>query len=554
MKNYHIFPFIISFFIFSSTYTQHSILDSAFHYEEIENYSKAAKFYDLYLKNAGNQDSMFVETKLKSAAIQYILNDYKTTFSLLTDAIQISKKIKNEELIFKANVQLANFYIMESKLKQAQKIFDDNRPISTFSPQNVCSYYHRKAFFHNQKNELDSAIYFSNEALEIASQYHLQDAKGTIFNELANIHQKKGDYQKAIEYYDKTCFIYKNKLRYYANAYFNKATIYYLQENYTSAIHHLKINLESIQNTNWSTVKGPIMDYLSKSYFALGDSLNGYKYLALYNEQVLETNNIESNKILNKLQVEYETEQKSKEILEQKAIIDSHKNFRRNILFIFIFLLVLIITSLLFYFNIHKKNKTLSNLLNENEFLMGEANHRIKNNLQLIVSLLAHENEKIENHDMNSLRSITSKIESISTLHQQLYMNEEKDTIELSVYLNNICSNLHSILRAKEINLNINLKAISYDINSSVYIGLLINELIINSIKHAFNNKQIDKVINLILEVNGKNAKLIYQDNGVGISNDTKPHLIHLLCAQLKQKSFIDNRNGFYFEISLNPV
>ncbi|MBW6484359.1 MAG: sensor histidine kinase [Vicingaceae bacterium] len=253
------------------------------------------------------------------------------------------------------------------------------------------------------------------------------------------------------------------------------------------------------------------------------------------------------------METKFKTEQKNAEIINQKNIIIQEKQRQKTFFIAIISLIILLSISLIFYITVKAKNKRLSKLLKENEFFVGEANHRIKNNLQLIVSLVAREKNKKENENHEALTNIVTKIESIATLHQQLYINEEKNKINLKDYLNELCDNLLPLLEAKNIVLKRDFDEVLFSIEKSVYIGLILNELIINSLKHGFSeNANSTKEINIQYKnSNNKKIEFTYSDNGKGLTDKEKPKLIHLLCKQIKAEYTIENKNGFYFKTAI---
>src|SRR5690606_8004909 len=162
-----------------------------------------------------------------------------------------------------------------------------------------------------------------------------------------------------------------------------------------------------------------------------------------------------------------------------------------------------------------EKNKSLTKLLHNNNFLLSELNHRTKNNLQLIVSLAARESKKDANDEITSLANLTSKIESIATLHQQLYLNEQLDSIQLKNYIEEILVNLSEFLNQNKIEVIKEIDSVEIGANESLYMGLLINELVVNSIKHAFPIQE-KKQIELSIKNKNKYLEIRYQDNEIG--------------------------------------
>lgn len=536
-----------------NSFAQNNWLDSAYTYEENQDFNKAEHFYSLYLDATEKIDSLYIEVLLKKARSLRITFKNTDALNTILQAIELSEKINHPELDFKSKVHLVDFYTLTQRIELADEVLSKITPLPNFSPLTNSFYLNRKAAYFNHIGKLDTAIKYSNEALVLAKKNNFINEQATIYNELGNIYEQKKEYNKALTYFDQALELNKNDKINHSNTYLNKAKIYFAQNNYKQAIHHLETNLKNIEHTNWSNLKCAILEYISKAYFLENDSLNGYKYLAEYQKEANNYYLNNQNKTIAELETKFKTEQKNAEIIEQKSIIVQEKQRQKTFFTAIIFLVILLSTIFISYIIVKAKNKRLSKLLKENEFFIGEANHRIKNNLQLIVSLVAREKNKKENENHDALTNIVTKIESIATLHQQLYINEDKSEIDLKNYLNELCDNLLPLLQAKNITLVKKFDDVLFSIEKSVYMGLIINELIINSLKHSFTeNATSTKEINIQSKnSNNKEIELTYSDNGKGLSNKEKPKLIHLLCRQIKTDYIIENKNGFYFKTKI---
>jgi len=475
--------------------------------------------------------------------------DRTSAFLAMTKAQQASELLNNDSLFFKTTIEVANFFILKNEVFKAKRQFDKIEPGPKYSSADNCRYFHRLAFYYNHRGSLDTARDVSLTALNIATENKINGVQNTIFNELGNIYEKKRYWDSSLYYYDKSVMLFDTNSVDYANAYFNKARTYYQFKSFDSAIYHLSFIYERIRDTDWYQIKAPVLNYLSLSYGELGDSLKRYKYDALGKAESIESMNQMSNSQLLKLETEYETKEKEAALGQQKIELESGEKERTNLFYLICGLGVVLILIFYFFIAIRRKNKRLNKLLEENEFLVGEANHRIKNNLQIIVSLVAREIYKEDNEEIDALRNIGSKIESIATLHQQLYINEEKSEINLNDYMESLVESLEPIYAAKGIELEMKVqKSLDYNVTKSMYIGLLFNELVINSIKHAFEGKPDSKQIKLSVTREGEKILFEYSDNGIGLAKESKPKLIDMLCRQIKSKYEIQNSDGFNFK------
>lgn len=153
--------------------------------------------------------------------------------------------------------------------------------------------------------------------------------------------------------------------------------------------------------------------------------------------------------------------------------------------------------------------------LEEKDVLLKEIHHRVKNNLQIISSLLKLQSRYIsDSRTINTLNESNNRIRSIATLHEQLYRSKDLTKIDIAAYIDNMKNHLlrsYGIVDGS-ISVNINAESIYLDINTAIPCGLIINELVSNAIKHGFPD--------------GKNGNVeidFYKDNGsylLRVSND----------------------------------
>lgn len=252
---------------------------------------------------------------------------------------------------------------------------------------------------------------------------------------------------------------------------------------------------------------------------------------------------------------------KKYEILENKYIIqnkdkeiaNSKKNF---ILIVGILVLAVIGIAVLFIYNrkIKIKNIELDHLHKEIRFLVSETNHRVNNNLQLI-SLLISDTLRKNNSEENrkDFIKLSSKVDAIAVLHRHLYNNKnETKNVNLKDYLLEIKNNFDEITKDEKIEIYLDVESLQFDSEKAMYLGLLVTELMINSLKHAFINTQIKK-IHLIVGQTSDVLTFVYYDNGERAKGkNINPLLVEQLCMQLNYNYQINTDDGFYFQIIKN--
>lgn len=167
----------------------------------------------------------------------------------------------------------------------------------------------------------------------------------------------------------------------------------------------------------------------------------------------------------------------------------------------------------------------LKESLSEKETLLNEIHHRVKNNLAVVIALLDLQRMRNTNPDIRKvLDDAKSRIKSMGFVHETLYQTEDFANVEFSEYLKRLCNSLEATLKTpeKEINIVHNCDNISLPIEKAIPLGLLINEVIVNSYKHAFKELE-GGTVSLNLKKSGEEYFLEIKDNGVGFSNLEKP-------------------------------
>ncbi len=211
-----------------------------------------------------------------------------------------------------------------------------------------------------------------------------------------------------------------------------------------------------------------------------------------------------------------------------------------------------------------KVKKELEGSLREKEILLKEIHHRIKNNLQIISSLLNLQLNYLENEEIiEMLKSSQSRIRSMAMIHEKLYKTKELSNINFAEYTREFTTYLFNTYRSKigSLRLNLDLSDIKLDINLSLSLGLILNELITNALKHAFPNNKAGKLDVSLKEV-GEQVQLIISDNGKGLpanfdiksTNSLGLELVDSLVEQHKGSLEIKTNGHTEFRITMQKT
>jgi PAS domain S-box-containing protein len=198
--------------------------------------------------------------------------------------------------------------------------------------------------------------------------------------------------------------------------------------------------------------------------------------------------------------------------------------------------------------------------LKEKETLLAEIHHRVKNNLAIISGLLEMQVFNTEDEQLlDKLRESQSRIQSIAMVHEKLYRSDSFSEIAIDQYITDLVTRIVRSMTNFDKNIQVehDLAPITLTVSQAIPCGLLLNELITNCFKHAFNDQQEGNIL-IQLKREGDRLSLSVQDNGVGLSDDFDIHkestlgmtLINTLIQQLNGDLEVSSIGGSRFEAS----
>lgn len=292
---------------------------------------------------------------------------------------------------------------------------------------------------------------------------------------------------------------------------------------------------------------------------------------------------------IEQLQIEFETEKKDKDLILKQQNIElltkhgqlqqsqlQQERLTKNVVLAGTALLLIILV--LIYKNsqhrlktnkqlrlqqaeIEKKNSSLENLVKEKEWLVKEIHHRVKNNLQIVMSLMNIQSNYLENSAaLEAIKESQSRMNSMLLIHQKLYQSDSFVSIGMNKYIHDLVNYLiESFGYNKKIDKIINVTNVELAISQAVPIGLILNEAVTNSIKYAFRKDDSKVIIKVSLQRKSDGQwKLVTADNGIGLPDDfnfKKPGtvgitLIETLTEQIGGKLHFNSEHGLEISIT----
>ncbi|MHA7841869.1 MAG: sensor histidine kinase [Winogradskyella sp.] len=247
--------------------------------------------------------------------------------------------------------------------------------------------------------------------------------------------------------------------------------------------------------------------------------------------------------------VKYETEKKEAQLKFLK--LEKEKENQKKNLFTIIGILVFIVFTVIIYFLrknamksklLSEQNKLLERTVDEKNILLKEIHHRVKNSFQIVSSLLYLQSENIEDKEAKlAIKEAENRVRSMVLVHQKLYSKDELVGINTEEYFGDLVRDIFESHQFKTVPIayELDVEPLVLDIETITPLGLILNELIVNTLKHAF--KVVDEKSKLAINLHHENEALVLKvkDNGSGFEGEIKPNsfgikLIKALSKKLK--------------------
>ena len=402
---------------------------------------------------------------------------------------------------------------------------------------------------------------------------------GIASNNVGNVYFELKDYRKAISYYEKSLAIKQkmNDKRGIAVSYRNIAEAYLGLSDLAKA----KTNIDqSLKIAEEIGAKEQIKDaYLILSQ--MFEMAKNYEEALIYEKKSAQAKDSlfssEKTEQISRMRAMYETEkaEQQTELAKVQAALDINKkdaaisllnkeneikSTERNFLIAVVGSLLLMSGLIFYQFKLKQKSSVLlteknieiEKSLQERETLLKEIHHRVKNNLQIISSLLSLQSKNTNDAaTQGAISESRNRVKSMSLIHEQLYQEDTISGVEMKDYITRLVSSLTSSygLDTDRIDIQIEAENVLLDVDSAIPLGLIINELVSNAMKYAFPDQRTG-VILISLKDNMNELLLRVQDDGVGMDTSKKTNqsfglsMVNSLMRKLKAEMNIVSQTG----------
>ncbi|WP_298539583.1 histidine kinase dimerization/phosphoacceptor domain -containing protein [uncultured Aquimarina sp.] len=523
--------------------------------------------------------------------------DFDSAIKHYVKALEIYEKLN--DVFALANIY-NNIAVLSWHTSEKEKVIDYVKKSLKYSREIgneglICTNLYNLGGCYLELNKTKEATKFLNKALVYANKLHLDYIKADIYNNLGVISVlEKKDYPTAIVYNKTALKIYEkvsDDKRYIA-------TLQSLSKNYLNKGDYEKSKM-IIDSALVLSSEKKIIEEKPGLYKLLSriDSIRGDYLSSLINHKksikILDSlEKAKSRDEIKELQVKFETSEKEKEITSLnsenkiKELQITRQRYQNYILWAILAMSVIAIGSIFFQYRVKKRNNKLLSIKNEEieeknqilidksaqlqkalgekEVLLKEVHHRVKNNLQLVTSILNLQADRLNDKKIEAFVARSqSRITSMALVHQILYSNDKIEQIDFHKYLLKLVKAGYDSFdfNDQKIKYSIDAEEFYFHIDTAIPLGIIVNELVHNSFKYAFGGKKTGVLAIKVYKELEKIAILI-EDDGIGISKkDTNKEsssyglkLVELLVRQVNGEMIVSQNNGTSIKILFEPL
>lgn len=434
--------------------------------------------------------------------------------------------------------------------------------------------------YYQNLNQIDSAKIHYNKSLTYNKKYGSKSALANSFNNMAIIYFYENELKKSYLNFQHSYEIRKtsNDTLGQLASLCNLGDFYQEINNSDSALYFYKKGLDlALQKKSNVDIRDFYLGIstINEAKKNNEEALKNYKLYLDFHEKATKNKNI---KRVEELEAKYQFEQQEKQIYitkknNQQLIISNHliekeRKRAKNLNSLFILLTILLVSTIAIISYILYRNNKLSKDLKETAIskeekitLIKEIHHRVKNNLQIITSLL-----RLQASTINDKKTVShfvdceQRIAAMALVHEKLYKSNNFSAINLSEYVDELIRNLiasysSSFLVIKDTSVEVE----ELDLDTIIPVSLIINECVTNSFKHGYNEENKRFTISCKIKKEGsKNVTILIGDNGIGFptgfslknNNSLGVELIDSLIEQIDGTVEVINNAGAYYKIT----
>lgn len=537
-------------------------------------YTRAAAIY-----GAAGNSKLQVKVLYTLGVMYKNLGFYTQALEVLLNALIITEKMGDEELQSGILNGIGNVYKGQSNLEDALDAHTKalNIRLRLGNQDLLADSYNNIGLVYKKMDEPEQALYYFKKSLVIRQKTKHNRGRSFTYNNMGLLFINLGQPDSAIHYLEKSMRIkeLRNDASELAIGFVNLGEAYLVKKEYDRAEKKFNLALEYIKHDENLGVRLEALRGLSELNYATGKVDLAYQLLRQHDmleDSIYERDN---RRIIRELQASYKLQKSELEIsqLEQQRRVQElelqNYQLERNSFFLILGGIgVIAILLLMRFYSVSKFNRKLKDTNkelretlvsnDEKETLLKEIHHRVKNNLQIITSLIRLQSDSINDPEAAMLFSEAQhRIKSMALVHEELYRTENFTSIDVREYIERLSSELiFTYALQHKVSVDLHTDVVKLGINTLIPLGLIMNEMLTNALKHAFD-EQMGKINISLVALDDNQYELTFEDNGKGFPegidienlNSLGLDLIKTLTEQLDGSLALSNNPGALYRV-----
>ncbi len=513
-------------------------------------------------------------TSKKALALEYIglfhrkMGNYPEAVEASFEAMRIYEAMGNQNDLVAMQLQIGSHFAEDKNFSSAISYI--GKALNTFREQRdtmgmVLALINLGESY-RMREDLDSAATCFNECIALNRSLNQDMVEGYAVGNLGMVYFQQGKLPEAVEALNSSIELL-SKLNDFSSVSVYQAElakVWIQMGQKEKGRELLKASLEMARRENLKKQIRDINKDLANFYEAEGRykrALGHRKQYEIYQDSLV---NIDNVREVEQLESKYWLDLKEADI----RLLEQANQTKRNILIMLSVGTVILLTLLFLLYRLQLSRKRafvkvseqktiIEKREQEKALLLRELNHRVKNNLQMVSSMFSLQSGQLRGTPAaEALTAARRRIDALMLIHQKLYRENVDAKIALSDYIKELVDSLVYSFN-KKVNLQFDLDPVSFHLDSAIPLGIVVNELITNSLKYAGDVEEV--ALNLKVKQNNGNVSVVIGDNGPGLPDDFDFQktsslglkLVHSLVKQLHGDITQTNDNGCRWEIVL---
>ncbi|HEU0138021.1 MAG TPA: tetratricopeptide repeat protein [Flavobacterium sp.] len=531
-------------------------------------YKQALNFYIIGLNESRKAGNKIDEerTNYNIGVLYGKQANYPEALRYMLEGLRIAKAEKDNMGIVGGYNNIGVLHTEQSNYREALANFFS--AVALLKKLNLNTYtgtiYQNIGEIYMKQQRLPEALKYFNEGLKASIGAEDREAEANNYHGIGLVQLQQDQAEAAIVTFKKALAIRLSSKEAYgiASSYITLGEAYHKSGDLALSLQNLQKGLALVKQSGELDLAKQAYQHLAEVNRSIGNYRLAYEYQKLFKQTTDSIFNIEKDKKLTEVQMNYEFNKRqsdAKALQQKKDAATLVAANRQRTLSYGVAIALVIVSGVAFTIHqnlrknkkqgklIEEQNQQIQSSLTEKETLLREIHHRVKNNLQIISSLLNIQSEDITDAKvLLSIQEGRSRVEAMSLIHQNLYQSELLNNVDIENYIKELCAYLAMMYRRDGDNIEVGIVTggLRFDVDTAIPLGLIVNELVSNAFKYAFA-PAVTGYINISISAKNEteyelkvsnDGKPLPADFEIGASKSLGLKLVSMLSRQLRGK------------------